>query len=66
VIETALSGIALGYVWESRARPNVDSDRPIECLAPWCPPEDRLHLYYPTRKDISVGLRAAIDAMRAD
>jgi DNA-binding transcriptional LysR family regulator len=65
MIETALSGVALAYVWESRARPYIDSGRLIECLQPWCPPEDWLYLYYPTRKYISAGLRAVIDAMRA-
>lgn len=64
MIETALSGIALAYVWEDRAQPHVDNGRLIRCLEPWCAPEDWLYLYYPTRKHMSAGLRAVIEAMR--
>jgi DNA-binding transcriptional LysR family regulator len=64
MIEAALSGVALAYVWEDRARPYVESGRLIRCLDDWIVPEDWLYLYYPTRKYISAGLRALIDAMR--
>ncbi|WP_428032541.1 LysR family transcriptional regulator [Ancylobacter sp.] len=64
MIEAALSGAALAYVWELRARPHVESGRLIECLQPWCPPEQGLHLYYPTRKHMSAGLRVVIEALR--
>lgn len=64
MLEAALSGIALAYVLEERARPHVDSGRLVECLAEWCPPEDWLYLYYPTRKHLSAGLRAVIEALR--
>ncbi len=65
MIEAALAGVALAYVWEDRARPYVASGRLIACLDAWIAPEDWLHLYYPTRKYISAGLRAVIEAMRA-
>lgn len=65
MVEAALSGAALAYVWEDRARPYLEDGRLIECLAPWCPPEDWLYLYYPTRKHQSAGLRAVIEALRA-
>jgi DNA-binding transcriptional LysR family regulator len=64
MVEAALSGVALAYVWEDRARPYVQSGRLIECLAPWCAPEDWLYLYYPARKHLSAGLRAVIEALR--
>jgi len=64
MIATARAGVALAYVWEERARPYIASGELIECLASWCAPEDWLHLYYPTRKYISAGLRAVIDALR--
>lgn len=64
MIEAALSGIALAYVLEDRARPHLDSGRLVQCLDAWCPPEDALYLYYPTRKHLSAGLRAVIDALR--
>ncbi len=65
MIEAALSGVALAYVWEDRARPHIESGRLVRCLAPWCPPEDWLYLYYPARKHLSAGLRAVIEALRA-
>jgi DNA-binding transcriptional LysR family regulator len=65
MLEAALSGAALAYVWEDRARPHIESGRLIHCLAAWCPPEDWLYLYYPTRKYVSAGLRALIKALRA-
>lgn len=64
MIEAALSGIALAYVWENRAEPFLRDGRLVRCLEPWCPPEDWLYLYYPTRKYMSAGLRAVIEAMR--
>jgi DNA-binding transcriptional LysR family regulator len=64
MIATARAGVALAYVWEERARPFIASGDLIECLASWCAPEDWLYLYYPTRKYISAGLRAVIDALR--
>jgi DNA-binding transcriptional LysR family regulator len=64
MIEAALAGVALAYVWEDRARPYVESGRLLRCLETWIAPEDWLYLYYPTRKHMSAGLRAVIEAMR--
>ena len=65
MIEAALAGITLAYVWEDRARPYIESGRLLRCLDDWIVPEDWLYLYYPTRKYMSAGLRAVVDAMRA-
>jgi len=40
--------------------------RLIACLDEWIVPERWLHLYCPTRKYLSAGLRAAIDALRVE
>ncbi|MBK1841897.1 LysR family transcriptional regulator [Azospirillum sp. YIM B02556] len=64
MVEAARSGVALAYVWEERARPFIERGELIECLASWCAPEDWLYLYYPTRKHLSAGLRAVIEALR--
>jgi DNA-binding transcriptional LysR family regulator len=64
MVEVALSGVALAYVWADRAKPHIDSGRLLECLALWCAPEDWLYLYYPARKHLSAGLRAVIEALR--
>lgn len=64
MIEAALSGVALAYVWEPRATPHIASGRLVSCLADWCPLEDGPYLYYPTRRHNSAGLRAVIEALR--
>lgn len=66
MIETALAGIALAHVWEDRARPYVESGRLVSCLKDWIVPEDWLYIYYPTRKYLSAGLRAVIDAVKVE
>ena len=65
LVEAALSGAGLAYVWENRAQAPIDDGRLVRCLEPWCQPEDWLYLYYPTRKYISAGLRAVIELLRA-
>jgi len=64
MIEAALAGSALAYVWDDRARPHVESGRLVRCLSDWIEPEDWLYLYYPARKYLSAGLRAVIAALR--
>jgi DNA-binding transcriptional LysR family regulator len=64
MVEAALAGIGLAYIWEARAKPYIRSGTLVECLQAWCPPEDWLYLYYPTRRHMSAGLRAVIDTMR--
>jgi DNA-binding transcriptional LysR family regulator len=64
MIETALSGIALAYVWEDRARPYIENGRLKACLNAWCAPEDWLYLYYPARKHLSAGMTAVIKELR--
>ena len=65
MVEAALSGVALAYVWEDRTRPHVENGRLISCLEPWCALEDWLYLYYPTRKHLSAGLRTVIETLRS-
>lgn len=65
MVQAASAGVGLAYVWEDRAAEAIRDGRLMRCLEPWCAPEDWLYLYYPTRKYISAGLRAVIEAMRA-
>lgn len=64
--QAALSGIALAYVWEGRVEKAVVSGELIQVLDEWCQPEDYLYLYYPSRRHISAGFRALIDAMKSE
>lgn len=64
MVQAAVSGIALAYVWEKRAEADLKAGKLARCLDSWIEPEDWLYLYYPTRKYISAGLKAVIEAMR--
>lgn len=64
MVEAALAGLALAYVWEDRVRPHIESGMLVRCLDAWCPLEDWLYIYYPTRRHMSAGLRAVIETMR--
>src|SRR5215510_3090978 len=63
MVQVALSGAALAYVWEMRAQREILDGKLIRCLDEWCAPEDWLYLYYPSRKNMSAGLRAVVEAL---
>lgn len=64
MVQAAISGVGLAFVWEDRALPEIAAGRLQRCLRDWCQPEDDFYLYYPTRKYLSAALRAVISAMR--
>jgi DNA-binding transcriptional LysR family regulator len=65
IVRAAIDGVGLGYVWEGRAEAAVADGRLVRVLEPWCPLEEWLYLYYPTRKYLAGSLRAVIEALRA-
>jgi len=65
MVDAAARGLGLAYVWEQRAAAHVRDGRLVRCLEDWCPVEDGLFLYFPSRKHQSAGLRAVIEALRA-
>jgi DNA-binding transcriptional LysR family regulator len=64
IVQAAQAGVGLGYVWEQRAHPAIADGSLIQCLDDWCQPEDWLYLYYPSRRNMSAGLRVVIEQMR--
>jgi DNA-binding transcriptional LysR family regulator len=64
IVQAAQEGAGLGYVWEQRAKQALADGSLMQCLDEWCQPEDWLYLYYPSRRNMSAGLRAVIEAMR--
>ncbi|CAN7346325.1 LysR family transcriptional regulator [Mesorhizobium sp. LjRoot246] len=65
MVEAALQGCGLAYVWDNRAMRHLASGALVRCLDDWCAPDDSLFLYYPSRRYLSAGLRAVIDMFRA-
>ena len=65
MVEAALAGCGLAYVWDARVVQHLSSGALIRCLDKWCPPNDDLCLYYPSRRYVSAGLRALIDKLKA-
>lgn len=63
--QAALGGVALAYVWENRVEKFVASGELIRVLNDWCQPEEPLYLYYPSRRHMSAGFRALVDAIKA-
>jgi DNA-binding transcriptional LysR family regulator len=64
--QAALGGVALAYVWENRVEKMIAAGDLIQVLGDWCQPEEPLYLYYPSRRHMSAGFRAVIDAMKAE
>jgi len=63
--QAALGGVALAYVWENRVEKLIASGELIRVLEDWCQPEEPLYLYYPSRRHMSAGFRALVDAIKA-
>ncbi|MGO7395370.1 LysR family transcriptional regulator [Rhizobium ruizarguesonis] len=66
MMQAALGGGGLAYIWEPRVEKAIASGELIKVLDDWCQPEEPLYLYYPSRRHMSAGFRAVIDAMRAE
>lgn len=64
MVEAALQGCGLAYVWDSHVQQHLASGALIRCLDDWCAYDDTLFLYYPSRRYVSAGLRAVIDRLR--
>ncbi|MBB2755735.1 UNVERIFIED_ORG: DNA-binding transcriptional LysR family regulator [Rhizobium aethiopicum] len=66
MLQAALGGVGLAYIWEPRVEKAIAGGELIQVLDDWCQPEEPLYLYYPSRRHMSAGFRAFIDAMRAE
>jgi len=64
MVEAALKGCGLAYVWDSHVKEHLQNGTLIRCLDDWCAYDDTLFLYYPSRRHVSGGLRALIDKLR--
>jgi DNA-binding transcriptional LysR family regulator len=64
MVDAATRGLGLAYVWEQRAASALRDGRLIRCLEDWCPVDEDLFLYFPSREHQTAGLRAVIEALK--
>lgn len=65
MLQAALDGAGLAYVFESQASEAVADARLIRVLEDWCPYYPGFFLYYPSRRQLPGPLRAFLDFVKA-
>ncbi|MGD9836499.1 MAG: LysR family transcriptional regulator [Afipia sp.] len=65
MLEAALDGAGLAYVFEAQAEQLIARRKLVRVLADWCPAYPGFFLYYPSRRQVPAALRAFIDHSRA-
>src|SRR3984957_18573872 len=64
VVDAAVGGVGLAYVFESMVRDHLSTKRLVRVLDEDCPPFPGYFLYYPSRTNVAPKLRAFVDFMR--
>jgi DNA-binding transcriptional LysR family regulator len=64
LVDAALDGLGLAYVFESMVRHHVSDKRLVRVLDPYCPQIPGYFLYYPSRVNIAPKLRALVDFIK--
>jgi DNA-binding transcriptional LysR family regulator len=64
LVETAVDGLGLAYVFESMVRHHVAEKRLVRVLDKYCPEVPGYFLYYPSRMNIAPKLRALVDFIK--
>jgi len=64
LVDTALDGLGLAYVFESMVRHHVAEKRLVRVLDAYCPQIPGYFLYYPSRANIAPKLKALVDFIK--
>lgn len=64
MIEAALAGLGVAYVFESSVRNALKAGQLISILDDWCPGFPGAYLYYPGNRNIPSALRAWVDTVK--
>lgn len=64
MLQAALDGTGLAYVFEQQAKELIKQKRLVRVLEDWCPAYPGFFLYYPSRRQLPAALRAFIDFAR--
>ncbi len=65
MVDAALSGVGLAYVFEGQVERHLAEGQLTRVLADWCPFYPGFFLYYPSRRQLPAALRAFVDFARA-
>jgi DNA-binding transcriptional LysR family regulator len=65
MIEAALAGLGVAYVFESSVREALQAWRLISVLDDWCPNFPGAFLYYPGSRNVPSALRAFVDTLKS-
>ncbi len=65
ILDAALQGAGLAYVFEQMATPYLADGRLVAVLEDWCPHYPGLYLYYPSRRQLPTALKAFIEFVKA-
>lgn len=65
MVDAALCGVGLAYVFENMVAPHLAAGRLIQVLEDWCPYYPGLYLYYPSRRQVPAALKAFIELVQA-
>jgi DNA-binding transcriptional LysR family regulator len=65
MLDAALDGAGLAYVFEAQASQMIAKRKLVRVLADWCPAYPGFFLYYPSRRQLPAALRAFVDFARA-
>ncbi|MET0220877.1 MAG: LysR family transcriptional regulator [Tardiphaga sp.] len=66
MVDAALDGAGLAYVFEGQVENLIAKRRLIRVLADWCPAYAGFFLYYPSRRQLPAALRAFVDFTKTD
>lgn len=66
MVEAALDGLGLAYVFEAQVEKLLASGKLVHVLDDWCPAYPGFFLYYPSRRQLPAALRAFVDFARDD
>jgi DNA-binding transcriptional LysR family regulator len=65
MVDAALAGLGLAYVFEGLVGPLLEQGHLVRVLEDWCPSYPGFFLYYPSRRQLPIALRTFIDFARA-
>lgn len=66
MVEPALAGAGLAFVFEDQVVDHLQAGRLVRVLQDWCPAYPGFFLYYPSRRQLPAALRAFVDFVRAE